>query len=1097
MGSRATGSRAVAAALLLAVTMSVQPAAGSEPARPLVSPASLSIQQASIRVVESVPGRTRIRATMTVYNNGDVAAPTAGPGPGALYPEDYSVASAPSGSWRFGVEFDHDTDAESGRRIDHRWRWGFGSSVAPHSTGFSFGDIDLTTAGTRTFYVGLVQEYVAWTPWRHDPSALSVTVSAAAPDLRQDGPLAISAGSDIRPGGKLYLTVPVRNVGSATSPQIHAYVEGRSGTGGLWRADGASPRAVAISPGQAVTFTVQQDLWAADLGTWTSTGVHLWNDATSSYYGPLPANGNAQSISFQLSAPPPSSPPSAPPPPPPPSPPPPTPASLAIRSASITAVEQTPGRTRMKVAVTVFNEGGTTASTAGPPVGSVLPEDYAAPSAPARSWRIGVEFDHDADAESGRRIDHRWRWGFEQAIAPGSQGFAFGYVDLTTPGTRTFYVGLVQEGVAWTPWRYDPSAVAMTVAAPAPSSAPPSAPPPSPPPSPPAARPAALTIQRASVSVVESVPGRTRIRVDATVLNDGDEWADTFGPDPGTVLAEDDSPPPASRGTWRIGLEFDGDTDAQSGTRIGHRWRWGFGARIAPHSTGFTYGYVDLTDTRAPVRTFYVGLVHEYVEWVTYRWGPSATGVTVSAPRPLTPASLRIVSASLTPVEDRGRTTVKVDVVVHNDGEEAAAVAGPGPARAYSEADVAPSADRGTWRVGVEFEHDTDAETGTVLAHRWRWGFGEAIAGGQNGEVHGVLTLTNPGTRRFYVGLVHEQIEWITWEFGPSVRDITVRADPGIFAASYAGDPPARVDAGSQFTTRVTVTNTSAQAWVDVGTLNLSYHWLASDGTVVAWDGLRTPLGVVVLPDSSIGISLRVQAPAAGGDYGLAIDAVQEGVAWFSSRGVTPLTRRVTVAQTSSVPPSSLFSWPLTGAFLGARYFDPAVGEDTCGAHGHIGIDLFEVPSYADALDPSRGRKPPSTIRLPYAGRVVARATNRSRSDVIVEHRIPAEWAERLGVRSTTIYTYYAHLSRIDVVVDRDRDLPAGTPIGLIGNAGSEGSVHLHFAVTRAEFNSVCSANSIDPGLLLGVEDRAEVLGSVGDQDARLIPVSDLPKRSS
>jgi len=42
-------------------------------------------------------------------------------------------------------------------------------------------------------------------------------------------------------------------------------------------------------------------------------------------------------------------------------------------------------------------------------------------------------------------------------------------------------------------------------------------------------------------------------------------------------------------------------------------------------------------------------------------------------------------------------------------------------------------------------------------------------------------------------------------------------------------------------------------------------------------------------------IAFRVRAPERPGRYLLAVDLVEEGVAWFSDAGVAPLTVKVTV----------------------------------------------------------------------------------------------------------------------------------------------------------------------------------------------------------
>jgi peptidoglycan/xylan/chitin deacetylase (PgdA/CDA1 family) len=67
------------------------------------------------------------------------------------------------------------------------------------------------------------------------------------------------------------------------------------------------------------------------------------------------------------------------------------------------------------------------------------------------------------------------------------------------------------------------------------------------------------------------------------------------------------------------------------------------------------------------------------------------------------------------------------------------------------------------------------------------------------------------------------------------------------------------------------------------GSVNFAYHWYTSDGALLLWDGIRTPIGATVLPGQSRTINALVRAPATAGTYVLAFDLVREGVAWFGS----------------------------------------------------------------------------------------------------------------------------------------------------------------------------------------------------------------------
>src|SRR2546422_9092807 len=121
--------------------------------------------------------------------------------------------------------------------------------------------------------------------------------------------------------------------------------------------------------------------------------------------------------------------------------------------------------------------------------------------------------------------------------------------------------------------------------------------------------------------------------------------------------------------------------------------------------------------------------------------------------------------------------------------------------------------------------------------------------------------------------------------------------------------------------------------------IHLRNHWTTRGGRKVAWDGSRTPLGGDILSGQSITVNAAVTAPTTGGSYVLKLDLVQEGVAWFSSKGAatgntavalegpvvasfganyaippisgtaaTTTTVQITVGNTSN------FTWPAAGA---------------------------------------------------------------------------------------------------------------------------------------------------------------------------------------
>src|SRR5262245_22785219 len=97
---------------------------------------------------------------------------------------------------------------------------------------------------------------------------------------------------------------------------------------------------------------------------------------------------------------------------------------------------------------------------------------------------------------------------------------------------------------------------------------------------------------------------------------------------------------------------------------------------------------------------------------------------------------------------------------------------------------------------------------------------------------------------------------------------------------------------------RVVVRNTGTATWPHRGKhpINLSYHWLDRAGQPVDFDGVRALLPDDLPPGAEVELELQVEPPPQAGDYLLALDMVEEGVAWFSQQGVAWLAAPLTVA---------------------------------------------------------------------------------------------------------------------------------------------------------------------------------------------------------
>lgn len=115
---------------------------------------------------------------------------------------------------------------------------------------------------------------------------------------------------------------------------------------------------------------------------------------------------------------------------------------------------------------------------------------------------------------------------------------------------------------------------------------------------------------------------------------------------------------------------------------------------------------------------------------------------------------------------------------------------------------------------------------------------------------------------------------------------------------------PEQVSAGATFELPVRLTNTSRAAWRTDSPVrvHLAYHWLASDGGPLVWNGERTQLAAPVAPGETIEAVLEVTAPAEPGSYLLELDPIHEHVAWFSQRGVAGRREPVQVVGRPSGP---------------------------------------------------------------------------------------------------------------------------------------------------------------------------------------------------
>src|SRR5438093_968515 len=186
--------------------------------------------------------------------------------------------------------------------------------------------------------------------------------------------------------------------------------------------------------------------------------------------------------------------------------------------------------------------------------------------------------------------------------------------------------------------------------------------------------------------------------------------------------------------------------------------------------------------------------------------------------------------------------------------------------------------------------HWHDASGNTVVWDGLRTPLAADIAPGATATANvKVATPQMGGTYTLTVDLVRDGIGWLGGTGGSQPLRVPLTVDTARFAASYG--IPQQLDTfwAEQKTLSVQITNTGGKTWSAAGAnpVHLGYHIIgANSGTTYVWDGARGTLPTDVKPGTQTTVPMHVQLPANTGDYILAWDLVQEGVAWFSQVNV-------------------------------------------------------------------------------------------------------------------------------------------------------------------------------------------------------------------
>ncbi|MBI5031106.1 MAG: hypothetical protein HZB51_11305 [Chloroflexi bacterium] len=169
-----------------------------------------------------------LTVSITVRNDSSDTLQTQAPDPGFVYNEGdtfYTRGFAETrGAVRVGVDF----DGRSG--IDHPYRWGLGSPLAPGQTRVVSGAIRMKLGQSRNYFAGMVQEQVAWLQDRQGTQLIQViapptntptsgpTATATKVNTPPPGPTATATKVNTPPPGPTATNTPVPTPTSPPTP---------------------------------------------------------------------------------------------------------------------------------------------------------------------------------------------------------------------------------------------------------------------------------------------------------------------------------------------------------------------------------------------------------------------------------------------------------------------------------------------------------------------------------------------------------------------------------------------------------------------------------------------------------------------------------------------------------------------------------------------------------------------------------------------------------------------------------------------------------------------------------------------------------------
>jgi len=176
-----------------------------------------------------------------------------------------------------------------------------------------------------------------------------------------------------------------------------------------------------------------------------------------------------------------------------------------------------------------------------------------------------------------------------------------------------------------------------------------------------------------------------------------------------------------------------------------------------------------------------------------------------------------------------------------------------------------------------------------------------------------VQSPPDAGSYSLRFDLVQEGVSWFSAKGVPTGNAQVTVCCAKTFGATYQPQITTLAVGGALQAVPITVTNSGNFIWNAGGAnpVDLGYHWSDAGGSTVVWDGLRTRLAADVPAGASQTLQAQLQFPATPGSYTLRWDMVQEGVAWFSGKGVPTFNQAVTI-QSAATPSTYGASYDVT-----------------------------------------------------------------------------------------------------------------------------------------------------------------------------------------